>query len=76
LALSCFVAALRRAGHDRPPAGRQPTPIVAVLADTDAVYLRHGAEAEGADAYFVKPAHLANLDDRLAALFGSGPAAA
>jgi DNA-binding response OmpR family regulator len=56
--------------------GRRPAPVIAVLADTDAVYLRHAAEAEGADAYFVKPAHLADLDDRLAALFGAGPAAA
>lgn len=53
--------------------GRQHAPVIAVLADTDAVYLRHAAEAEGADAYFLKPAHLADLDDRLAALFGAGP---
>jgi two-component system response regulator TctD len=48
---------------------RQPPPVIAVLADTDAIYLRHAAKAEGADAYFVKPAHLSDLDDRLAALF-------
>jgi DNA-binding NarL/FixJ family response regulator len=53
---------------------RQPAPVIAVLADTDAIYLRHAAEAEGAHAYFVKPAHLADLDDRLAALVAAGPA--
>jgi DNA-binding response OmpR family regulator len=52
---------------------RQPAPVIAVLADIDAIYLRHAAEAEGADAYFVKPAHLADLDDRLAALASSRP---
>ena len=57
--------------HRRPRA-----PIIAVLADTDAVYLRHAAEAEGADAYFVKPAHLTDLDDRLAALCAVAPAPA
>jgi DNA-binding response OmpR family regulator len=56
--------------------GRQRAPVIAVLADTDAVYLRHAAEAEGADAYFVKPAHLADLDHRLAALVAAKPAAA
>jgi DNA-binding NarL/FixJ family response regulator len=50
---------------------RQPTPLIAVLADSDAIYLRHAAEAEGADAYFVKPAHLSDLEDRLAALFAA-----
>ncbi len=55
---------------------RQPAPLIAVLADIDAIYLRHAVEAEGADAYFVKPARLADLDDRLAALVSSGPAAA
>jgi two-component system, OmpR family, response regulator len=55
---------------------RQPAPLIAVLADIDAIYLRHAAEAEGADAYFVKPAHLSDLDDRLAALVSKGPAAA
>jgi DNA-binding response OmpR family regulator len=37
---------------------------------------RHAAEAEGADAYFVKPAHLSDLDDRLAALASNRPTAA
>jgi two-component system, OmpR family, response regulator len=55
---------------------RQPAPLIAVLADVDAIYLRHAVEAEGADAYFVKPAHLADLDDRLAALVANGPPAA
>jgi DNA-binding NarL/FixJ family response regulator len=55
--------------------GRRPTPIIVVLADTDAVYLRHAAEAEGADAYLVKPAHLADLDDRLASVVAAQPAA-
>jgi hypothetical protein len=54
---------------------RRPAPIIAVLAGIDAIYLRHAAEAEGADAYFVKPAHLADLDDRLAALVSSTPIA-
>jgi CheY-like chemotaxis protein len=56
--------------------GRRPAPIIAVLADTDAIYLRHAAKAEGADAYFVKPAHLPDLGDRLAALFATKVAAA
>jgi two-component system, OmpR family, response regulator PfeR len=55
---------------------RRTAPTIAVLADTDAVYLRHAAEAEGADAYFVKPADLADLNDRLAALVATKPAAA
>jgi two-component system OmpR family response regulator len=55
---------------------RQPKPIIAVMADTDAIYLRHAAEAEGADAYLAKPAHLADLDDRLAALVAANTAAA
>jgi DNA-binding response OmpR family regulator len=55
---------------------RRTPPVVAVLADTDAVYLRHAAAAEGAEAYFVKPAHLADLGDRLAALFAARPAPA
>jgi hypothetical protein len=33
--------------------GRQPAPVIAVLADTNVVYLRRAAEAEGAGAYFV-----------------------
>jgi DNA-binding response OmpR family regulator len=52
-----------------------PVPAIAVLAETDAVYLRHAAEAEGAEAYLVKPANLDTLGDRLAALVAAQPAA-
>jgi DNA-binding response OmpR family regulator len=45
---------------------RRPVPAIAVLADSDAVYLRHAAAAEGADAYLVRPYDLENLGDRLA----------
>jgi hypothetical protein len=33
--------------------GRQPAPLIAVLADTDVVYLRRAVKAEGAGASFV-----------------------
>jgi two-component system NarL family response regulator len=55
---------------------RQEAPTIVVLADTDAVYLRHAAEAEGATGYLVKPADLTDLADKLAELCGSRPAAA
>jgi DNA-binding NarL/FixJ family response regulator len=45
---------------------RQPVPAIVVLADTDAIYLRHAAAAEGADCYLVKPADIHTLADHLA----------
>jgi DNA-binding NarL/FixJ family response regulator len=47
---------------------RRPRPTIVVLADTDAVYLRHATAAEGADGYLVKAAELDNLGDRLVSL--------
>jgi DNA-binding NarL/FixJ family response regulator len=47
---------------------RKPAPAIAVLAETDAVYLRHAAASEGAIGYLVKPADLEQLGDRLAEL--------
>jgi two-component system invasion response regulator UvrY len=45
---------------------RRPAPAIVVLADTDAIYLRHAAAAEGAACYLVKPADLHSLADHLA----------
>lgn len=46
-----------------------PVPLVVILADTGAVYLRHAAAQEGAIAYLVRPDDLEHLGDRLAELF-------
>jgi two-component system OmpR family response regulator len=54
---------------------RRPCRAIVVLADTDAVYLRHAAAAEGADGYLVKPSDLEKLGDRLADVVKARPAA-
>lgn len=48
---------------------RDPNPLVVILAETGAVYLRHAAAQEGAIGYLVRPDDLEHLGDRLAELF-------
>jgi DNA-binding NarL/FixJ family response regulator len=50
---------------------RDPIPVVVILADTGAVYLRHAAAQEGAVGYLVRRDDLGHLGDRLAAVFQS-----
>ena len=45
--------------------GREPAPPVVVVANTDAIYLRHAVQAEGALDYLVMPDDLDHLGERL-----------
>ena len=48
---------------------RKPAPLVVVLAHTDAIYLRHALQAEGASGYLVMPDDLDHLGERLVEVF-------
>lgn len=54
---------------------RVPVPAVVVLADTDPVYLRHAAAAEGAIGFLVIPNDLDHLTNRIVALVKTGATA-